>query len=156
MIGPKTSSRATFDNQNTVVTLSENLPLTYSEKSVLSRGLNFVPIAKSSNKFSVKQDVERFLRRIQLKAFFDHKEDTFNASGKDIFEILQVRKSKCTLPEGQFASLDFLIKKCHHDIQKLKFNCHTKFSNLRKSGWLLKISASDMTLLLNRPTKAAR
>ena len=63
LIGPKTSSHATFDSQNTVVTIPENLPLTDSEKSVLSRGLNFVPIAKSTDEFSVKQDVEKFLRR---------------------------------------------------------------------------------------------
>ena len=45
-------------------------------------------------------------------------------------------KSKWTPPEGQFASLDFFIKKCRHDIQKLKFNCHTKFSNLSSEEWL--------------------
>ena len=27
-------------------------------------------------------------------------------------------------------------KKCRHDIQKLKFNCHTKFSNLSSEEWL--------------------
>ena len=96
LIGPKTSSHAAFDSQNTVVTIPENLPLTDSEKSVLSRGLNFVPIAKSNDEFSVKQDVEKFLRRIQLKAFFHDKEDNSNASDKDIFETLHVRKSKWT------------------------------------------------------------
>ena len=33
-------------------------------------------------------------------------------------------------PEGQFASLDFFINKCRHDINKLNFNRNTKFSNL--------------------------
>ena len=33
-------------NQNTVVTIPENLPLSDAEKSVLSKGLNFVPITK--------------------------------------------------------------------------------------------------------------
>ena len=71
----------------------ENLPLTDSEKSVLSKGLNFVPIAKRTDEFSVKQDVQKFLRRIQLKALFIDKEDNSNASDKDIFETLHVRKS---------------------------------------------------------------
>ena len=31
---------------------------------------------------------------------------------------------------------DFFIKKCRHDIQKLKINCHTKFSNLSSEEWL--------------------
>ena len=57
-----------------------------------------------------KQDVEKFLRRVQLKAFFHDKEDDSNTSYKDIFKTLQTRKSKWTPPEGQFASLDFLSK----------------------------------------------
>ena len=76
------------------------------------------------------QDVEKFLRRVQLKAFFHDKEDDSNTSDKDIFGTLQTRKSKWTPPEGQFASLDFFIKKCRHDINKLNFNRNTKFSNL--------------------------
>ena len=40
LFGPKISSHATFDSQNIVVTIAENLPLTDSEKSV--------PIAKST------------------------------------------------------------------------------------------------------------
>jgi len=38
-------------------------------------------------------------------------------------------------PEGQFASLYFFIKKCHHDINKLNFNRSTKFSNLSSEKW---------------------
>ena len=45
-------------------------------------------------------------------------------------ETLQARKSKWTPPEGHFASLDFFINKCRHDINKLNFNRNTKFSNL--------------------------
>ena len=71
-----------------------------------------------------------FCSRVQLKAFFHDKEDDSNISNVDIFETLQVRKSKWTPPEGQFASLDFFIKKSRHDINKLKFNRNTKFSNL--------------------------
>ena len=61
--------------------------------------------------------------------------DDSDTSNKDIFETLQVPKSKWTPPEGQFASLDFFIKKCRHDIHKLKFNHNTKFSNLSSEEW---------------------
>ena len=105
--------------------LPENLPLSDSERSVLSKGLNFVPVAKRTDEFSVKQDVEKLLRRVQLKAFFHDKEDNSNTSEKDVFETLNVRKSKWSPlpppPEGQFASLDFFVKKCRRDIQKLEF-----------------------------------
>jgi len=87
-------------------------------------------MSKKLDEFSVKQDVEKFLRRVQLKAFFHDKEDDSCTSDKDIFETLQIRKSKWTPPKGQFASLDFFIKKCRHDINKLNFNRNTKFSNL--------------------------
>ena len=79
---------------------------------------------------------EKFLRRVQLKAFFHDKEDDSNTSNKDTFETLQIRKSKWTPPEGQFSSLDFFLKKCRHDINKLKFNRNTKFSNLSSEEWL--------------------
>ena len=84
---------------------------------------------KKLDEFSVKHDVEKLPRRVQFRAFFHDKEDDSNTLDKDIFETLQTRKSKWTPPEGQFASLDFFIKKCRHDINKLNFNRNTKFSN---------------------------
>ena len=45
--------------------------------------------------------VSKFLRRVQLKAFFHDKEDDSDTSNKNIFETLLVRKSKWTPPEGQ-------------------------------------------------------
>ena len=48
---------------------------------------------------------------------------------------LQIRKFKWTPHEGQLSSLDFFIKKCRHDINKLKFNRDTKFSILSSEEW---------------------
>ena len=42
----------------------------------------------------------------------------------------RTKKIEVDSPEGQFASLDFFINKCRHDINKLNFNRNTKFSNL--------------------------
>ena len=130
LTGPSNTRDSSIESVSTVVTIPENLPLSDAEKSVLSKGLNFVPISKKLDEFSVKQDVEKILRRVQLKAFFHDKEDDSNTSDKDIFETLWTRKSKWTPPEGQFASLDFFVNKCRHDINKLNFNRNTKFSNL--------------------------
>ena len=60
LIGPQITEDTTLHSHNTVVTIPENLPLTDSEKSVLSKCnlLNFVPITKRTNEFSIKQDVE--------------------------------------------------------------------------------------------------
>ena len=137
LTNPQKNRTAPLENQNenTVVTIPENLSLSDAEKSVLSKGLNFVPIAKKTDEFTTKQDVEKFLRRVQLKAFFHDKEDQSDATEKDAFETLTTRKSKWTPPEGQFASIDFFIKKCRHEIRKLNFNRNTKFSNLSKEEW---------------------
>ena len=135
LIGPQVTNDSSPEILKTVVTIPEKLLLSDSEKSVLSKGLNFVPISLKTDEFSVKQDVEKFLRRVQLKTFFHDKEDDSNTSNKDTFETLQIRESKWTPPEGQFSSLDFFLKKCRHDINKLKFNRYTKFSNLSSEEW---------------------
>ena len=98
--------------------------------------LNFVPISKKSDEFTTRQDVEKFLRRVQLKAFFHNKEDESDNTEKDAFETLTAKKSKWAPPEGQFASIHYFIKKCRHDVHKLISNCNTKLSNLSKEEWL--------------------
>ena len=87
-------------NENTVVTIPENLSLSDAEKSVLSKGLNFIPIAKQTDEFTTKQDVKKFLRHVRLKAFFHDKEDQSDITEKDAFETLTTRKLKWTPPEG--------------------------------------------------------
>ena len=82
LIEPQITCDLTLQSRNTVVTIPENLPLSDSEKSVLSKGLTFVPISKKLGEFSVKQDVEKFVRRVQLKAFFHDKEDDSNPRTK--------------------------------------------------------------------------
>ena len=45
LIGPQIISDSSPENFKTVVTIPENLLLSNSEKSVLDKGLNFVPIS---------------------------------------------------------------------------------------------------------------
>ena len=158
LTNPRKNRTAPLGNQNhhTVVTIPENLPLSNAEKSVFSKGHNFVPISKKSDEFTIRQDVEKFLRRVQLKAFFHNKEDKSDNTEKDAFETLTAKKSKWTPPEGQFASIDYFIKKCRHDVHKLKSNCNTKLSNLFKEEWTAPIKQSSRqrrrdSLLAHRP-----
>ena len=76
------------------------------------------------------------------KLFFHNKED--DSSNKDTFETLQIRKCKGTPPEGQFASLDFFIKKYRHDIKRLKFNRNTKFLTFIDQN-IVKNTVNDLT-----------
>ena len=68
----KKNKTAPLENQNnhTVVTIPENHLLSNAEKSVLSEGLSFVPISKKTDEFTTRQNVQKFLSRVQLKAFF--------------------------------------------------------------------------------------
>ena len=49
------------------------------------------------------EDVKKFLRRVEVKAFFHNKEDDVNKPNKDTSETLQIRKPSWTSLEGQFA-----------------------------------------------------
>ena len=99
--------------------------------------------SKKSDEFTTRQDVEKFLRRVQLKAFFHNKEDKSDNTEKDAFETLTAKKSKWTPPEGQFASIDYFIQKCRHDVHKLKSNCNTKLSNFSKEEWTALINLKN-------------
>ena len=116
--GPQNTSDSSPEILKTAITIPEKLPLSDSEKSVRSWRLNFVPIFKKIDEFSVKQDLKKSFAAFNWKLFFHDKED--DSSNKDSFETLQIRKSKWTPPEVQFTSLDFFIKKYRHDIKRLK------------------------------------
>ena len=70
LIGPQVANHSSLENLKTIVTIPENLLLSDSEKSVLSKGLNFVPISKTTDEFSVKQDVEKFPSPRSIKSLF--------------------------------------------------------------------------------------
>ena len=129
LTGPPITCDSSLESLNTVVTIPENLSLCDAEKSVLSKGLNFVPISKKLDEFSVKQDVEKFLRRIQLKAFSMIKRMILTPRTKTFSRRFRL-ENRSGLPQRASLPLDFFIKKCRHDINKLNFNRNTKFSNL--------------------------
>ena len=85
---------------------------------------------KKLDEFSVKQGVEKFLRRVQLKAFFHDKEDDSNTSGQRYFRDASDSKIEVDSPRGPVCLFGFFVNKCRHDINKLNFNRNTKFSNL--------------------------
>ena len=125
LIGPQITDETTLHSHNTVVTIPENLPLTDSEKSVLSKDLNFVPITKCTNEFSIKQDVENFMTKRMIRTLLT----------KIFLKHFKFANLNGLTQRDNFASSDFFTKKCRHDIHKLKFNRNTKFSNLSSEEW---------------------
>ena len=71
-IGPQIISDSSPENLETVITIPGDLLLSDSE-------------------VSVKQEIKKFLRRVQLKAFFYDKQDDSNISNKDTLETLHIR-----------------------------------------------------------------
>ena len=72
--------------------------------------------------------------------------DDSDTSDKDIFDTLQVRKSKWTPPEAQFASLDFFTKNAVMTFTKLNSIVTLNFPTFpRKSGRRIKILVNAMT-----------
>ena len=69
---PNSNSKPLEQRYN-VVTIPEDLPLSEPEKSILGKGLNFVPLTKKTDEFTVKEDTEKFLRRVKLKILIDLK-----------------------------------------------------------------------------------
>ena len=55
---PNSNSKPLEQRYN-VVTIPEDLPLSEPEKSILGKGLNFVPLTKKTDEFTVKEDTEK-------------------------------------------------------------------------------------------------
>ena len=61
LTGPSDTCDSSTESLNTVVTIPEIFLLSDAEKSVFSKGLNFVPISKKLDEFSVKEARKGFL-----------------------------------------------------------------------------------------------
>ena len=88
LIGPQITSDSSPENLKIVVTISENLLLSDSEKSVLSKGLNFVPKFKKPTNFQLSKTLKNSFATLNWKPFI--KEDDSNTSNKYTFETLQI------------------------------------------------------------------
>ena len=71
LTGPPITCDSSLESLNTVQCsyYSRKPSVSDAEKSVLSKGLKFVPISKKLDEFSIKQDVEKFLCRVKLNVF---------------------------------------------------------------------------------------
>ena len=72
---------------------------------------------------------------MQIKAFLHDKSNSNGSSDKGVFQKLNNRKSKWTPPDGQFATVDFFLQRCRHDVSKLKFNRESRSFNLKPDEW---------------------
>ena len=104
------------DRTNLVVTIPPDLTLSDSERSVLAKGLKFVPNPGSLDLFSVKADTESFFRRLRMIAHFHNQP---SVPHKDVFEAINPKKSSWPPPDDQYGPLELFIRQCRHDIDVL-------------------------------------
>ena len=108
-----------------VVTIPDDLQLDTHEKSVLEKGLNYIPTRKRCDEYTAKADCEKFFRRLRLKAHFSTNQDfstnqesseidtsqTPDLSEDSTFESLKPKTSNWTPAPGRFGSVDYYISK---------------------------------------------
>ena len=94
-----------------------------------------MPLTKKTDEFAVKEDTEKFLRRVKLKAHFHDKEQPFDEPQRDEFESLKPKKSNWTPPDGQFTSVDLFVKKIPPGHPKTKFQQKPQIFKFSKEEW---------------------
>ena len=82
------------------------LSLIRSERSVLVKGLKFVPSPGSLDLFSVKTDTESFFKRLYLKAHFHNQA---SIPEKDVFEAINHKKSTWSPLSQNLVPLDHFM-----------------------------------------------
>ena len=120
------------------LTIPEDLPLNEHEKSLLSKGLNYIPTRAHTDEYTARADSEKFFRRIRLKAHFHSEQEssdtdiTQNVDRTDDFNFdsLKPTTSRWTPPPGKFAALDYFVSKCRSEISKLNFRQRLVKTNL--------------------------
>eukprot|EP00061_Rhincodon_typus_P001416 g14741.t1 len=93
-----------------VFTIPPDLPLTEDERSVLSKGLTFIPLHSNINEYRSRLDIEQFFYHLHLHTIFFNREP--NPPSADPFSRLQHTPSTWTPPQGLLPSLDLFISNC--------------------------------------------
>ena len=119
--------KRTNNGTNTVVNLSDSVELTYSDKTLLSKGLNFCPRPKTYNAFEVEKDVQASARRMRLKEHFAKKQNS--DSEQLTAEQLKFRPKSTFIPPAQSHTLEAFITAVETDI-KAHTPTNTRHDNL--------------------------
>jgi hypothetical protein len=131
------NKHASMDATNrTVVTIPSDISLDPAERSVLQKGLKFIP-AKSLCQIQMEQDLERFYRRLRLHAHFNKGMDEamieydLDQKTENYFDKFERKHKKQWTPnEGEFNSLDHFIDKTRRDVSEVDIKFQNKYNNI--------------------------
>ena len=149
-------------NSKLVVTIPENLTLTENERSLLSKGLSFIPTRPRGDEYTAKADCESFYRHLHLKAHFHIKEtekqqneniDQPHTSNRvnDSFQPLQPKTSTWTPPPGRFAAFEYYITKCRKEVGQLNFQQRVPKMNLSREELNALVALKQRTDIAIKP-----
>ncbi|KAJ8028323.1 hypothetical protein HOLleu_30526 [Holothuria leucospilota] len=113
-----------------VVTIPPDLELSSSERSVLAKGLNFVPLNPLPDEFSIRRDVSSFCRKLRLRHHFGITDQPDNTSPEDFLNTLGSTRSSWTPKSGENNILDSVIESINKDVDRLLPPKRTTLSNL--------------------------
>jgi hypothetical protein len=121
---------------------TSSFPLTESETSLLSKGLNFCPTPHEIDEKQIREDTREFFRRLRLKEHFSRKNPD---SGDDLHDFNQPNlhnlekyklyrsKSNWKPTPGKCGALESYIEAVESDIEKLLSKPEKTHDNLNKA-----------------------
>ena len=143
---PSRANPQTVTQRNIVHTIPDDLPLTNDERSVLNKGLKFIPRKPTIDEFQAKHDAEAFFRRLRLKVHFhnqqpDADEEDSPSPEVDAIDSLFPKKSTWTPRPGEYSALDLYIDKSRYEISKINFlNKNPQIQSVQKRISCFKIT----------------
>ncbi|XP_069035229.1 uncharacterized protein [Lepisosteus oculatus] len=111
----------TLTNPNLVVTIPSDLSLSQDERSLLSKGLSFVPVPRKLDIPQTNVDLNRFYRRIRLRAHFADNSSSQAADNNPVIDVINNinPKQSCWTPSsGRFPPVDYFINQCTNQAPK--------------------------------------
>ena len=112
--------RDSTEDDDIIVNISD-YELTEAEKSLLKKGLKFVPTPTRLNRTELAVDTKRFCRRMRLKEFFSDKEPSPIQPNK-------FKKSTFTPDHGRDRTLDSYLLTLENTVKGIKGTTETKLS----------------------------
>ena len=126
---PTVDSHAPSDTK--VVCMPDTIPLSSDERSVLNKGLKFIPLRPTTDKFSLLSSAHDLFRKLKIKAFFNNHPPECNQDKieDDLFYRLAKRQSHWTPNFISSKNLNLFIHHTEYELNNFK-PAPLKHSNL--------------------------
>lgn len=101
-----------------VVCIPESLPLSDSERSVLEKGLKFIPVTKTVNQYESIRDCERFFRTLRWMAVLRSVPSRPISTNDDMIVQLLQKSAGREPPHNVSQDVELFIHKCTREIKQ--------------------------------------